>query len=220
MSVTNIELEVGDNTYTGRLNVPTEGSKRGIVVRPGAGHGPYGDIFDRFAEEAADRGYRCLRFQTWGEQENLRQKTLSDLHDEVDAAIARLQSEGCAEISIVAKSFGAGMSLTHIPNAVEAMVLWAPAIGVEDTSNVGAVKEKQFSEGDRPVVSPTFLEEIEIPVLILHGTDDETVPVRNSQQMVNALPDGELLTLDREDHSFRGAVESEVVAQTLTYLDG
>lgn len=220
MSFTNIELEVGDNTYPGRLDIPTEGSQRGIVVRPGAGHGPYGDIFDRFAEKATDRGYHCLRFQSWGEQENLGQKTLSDLHDEVDAAVARLQSEGCTEIYVVAKSFGAGMSLTHIPNAVEAMVLWAPAIGLEDESNIGAVTEKQFREEDWPVVSPSFLNEVKIPVLILHGTDDETVPVKNSQQMVNALPDGELLKLGGEDHSFRGAIESEVVAQSLTYLDG
>lgn len=220
MPVTNVELEVGDATYPGRLNSPAEEPRRGIVVRPGAGHGPYGDIFDRFAEAAADRGFHCLRFRTWGERENLADKTLQDLHDEVDAAVARLQFDGCTEISVVAKSFGAGMSLTHVPDAVDAMVLWAPAIEIGDEANVAAVKGRQFSERDWPAVSPAFLEAVEVPVLILNGTDDETVSVEEAQKMVDALPDAQLYTLDGADHSFRGPVEPEVVDQTLTFLDG
>lgn len=54
----------GDD-FDARLAVPDGSAGRGIAVLPGAGHGPWGDIFDRFAEAAAADGAHVLRFDGW-----------------------------------------------------------------------------------------------------------------------------------------------------------
>jgi dipeptidyl aminopeptidase/acylaminoacyl peptidase len=54
------------------------------------------------------------------------------------------------------------------------------------------VVEKQFGTDDDELekVSPVnFAEEINIPILLIHGTDDRVVPVRHSRDMVEALED-------------------------------
>lgn len=42
-------LNVDGESILGRLNHPGEDTDLGRLMLPGAGHGPYGDIFDRHA---------------------------------------------------------------------------------------------------------------------------------------------------------------------------
>jgi hypothetical protein len=39
--------EVGGEAYPGRFGEPSGGSDRGVLMIPGAGHGPFGDLFLR-----------------------------------------------------------------------------------------------------------------------------------------------------------------------------
>lgn len=74
MSVQDVTLDVGEESYPGRLNVPEASTEKGILMVPGGGHGPFGDIFLRFARTAAADGYEVARFETWPFVSNLEEK--------------------------------------------------------------------------------------------------------------------------------------------------
>ena len=64
MRAEEVTLRVGGASYPGRVNAPDEPTDRGVLVVPGAGHGPFGDVFDRVAEAAAEQGRTVARFET------------------------------------------------------------------------------------------------------------------------------------------------------------
>lgn len=197
-------MEAHGASYSGRLNVPDEDSERGILVIPGAGHGPFGDVFDRFATTAAERGHLVARFETWTDHEDLSAKTDSDFRAELEAGAEFLQSSGCSSLAVVAKSFGGRLALTHLPDAVDRVVLWAPAV--------------LFGEHDEsPSITASELATLDAPVRILQGDEDDVVSVENAAKIADALPDGELVTLSGEDHSFLND-ERRTVDETLAFL--
>lgn len=217
-------LAAHGDEFEARLAVPDDPDGRGIAVMPGAGHGPWGDIFDRLADRAASDGAHVLRFEGWPTNDVLDQKTLRDLHAELDAALRRLRAEGCTELAVVAKSFGGGVTLTDVPDAVERVVLWAPAtFTLGDTDHVDAVLDTPFEDliehSEKRTFGESRLADVDAPVLVVQGGDDRPELVENARGVVDALQNGELLLREGEDHSFRGDdLEQAVVEQTLDFL--
>jgi len=218
MSTEDIQLTVGTDSYPGRLTRPEDPNGAGIVVRPGANHGPYGDVFDEFAAAAAESGYEVLRFETWKTTEDIDAKTMAEIHAETDAAIDVLQGRGCEPVHLVAKSFGGWVTLTGPPEAADRLVLWAPAVSVVEGIDLDAERDVPLAELDGVGVDPGTLRAVETPALALHG-DEDAIPLSNSEDIVDELPNGELSVLAGADHSFEG-VEAETVERTLAFLDG
>ena len=89
--------------------------------------------------------------------------------------------------------------------------LFAPDNYEEDEELVTYVREmmdKTSVEGmvgalaamrDRPDSTPT-LEEIDVPVLIIHGEQDKLIPLSEAEAMVEAIPDAELVVLENSGH--------------------
>ncbi|MFC3959011.1 alpha/beta hydrolase [Halovivax cerinus] len=198
-----VTLDVGDERYPGRLNVPDAETDSGILMVPGAGHGPFGDVFLRFARTAANSGHQVARFETWPFPTDLEAKTDADFAAELEASVDFLRDRGCETITVVAKSFGGRIALWHLPEAVDRLVLWAPAILAGD-------------HDDEPSISDDDLASIEIPVRLLQG-DEDTLSMENAAALVDALPTGELVELPGEDHSFRRDHE-RVIAETMSFL--
>ncbi|MHB9287506.1 alpha/beta hydrolase [Halobacteriales archaeon Cl-PHB] len=205
MSVEDVSLRVGDDRYPGRLTVPDEPTDRGIIVIPGAGHGPFGDVFDRFATAAADAGFAVARFRTWADVDDLEAKTSADFAADLDAGVDFLRDGGCDTVSVVAKSFGGRLALEYPPDDLDRLVLWAPAV------RFGA-------DAADPSIEPADLASLDRPVRILQGDDDDTVPLENSRQIAEALPQGEVVVLEGEDHSFL-TDQDRVVGETLAFLE-
>lgn len=200
-----VTLTVGGSEYRGRLNTPEDGSDRGILVVPGAGHGPFGTVFATFADAAEERGFTVARFETWTDADDLESKTLDDHRADIEAGIDFLRSQGCTSVVLVAKSFGGGLALRCGPFPVERTVLWAPAVLFEDGE-------------DFPAITGAELAEIDVPVRILQGEDDQVVSIENARQVAAHLPQGELVVFEGEDHSFMHD-EARVVEQTLSYCE-
>jgi dienelactone hydrolase len=217
-------LAAHGDEFEARLAVPDDPDGRGIAVMPGAGHGPWGDIFDLLAEEAARDGAHVLRFEGWPTSEVLDAKTLRELQAELVAALDRLREEGCTDLAVVGKSFGGGVTLTNVPDAVDRVVLWAPAtFTLGETDNLDDLLDAPFEELIEPAEQRRFTESrlahVDVPVLVIQGGDDRQELVDNGRAVVEALPKGELLLRDGEDHSFRGDDrEQAVVEQTLDFL--
>jgi pimeloyl-ACP methyl ester carboxylesterase len=200
-----VTLTVGDSEYRGRLNAPDGGSDRGILVVPGAGHGPFGTVFATFADAAAERGFTVARFETWTDGDDLEAKTLADHRADIEAGIELLRAEGCESVALVAKSFGGGLALRCGPFPVERLVLWAPAVSFEDGE-------------DFPSLGAAELADLDLPVRILQGDEDGVVSVANARQLAGHLPQGEVVVFAGEDHSFMHD-EARVVDQTLSVCE-
>lgn len=204
MCAQDVTLEVGDESYPGRVNVPEESTEKGIVMVPGAGHGPFGDIFLRFGRTAAEEGYEVARFETWPFMPDLEEKTAEDFAADLEAGVEFLQARDCSTITMIAKSFGGEKALKHLPDAVDRLVLWAPAI--------------EFGEDEElPSITAEELAEIEIPVRILQGEEDRGLSVENAEQLAEHLPQGEVVELPGEDHSFRND-PAKIIDETMDYL--
>jgi pimeloyl-ACP methyl ester carboxylesterase len=199
----NVALEIGGDSYPGRLNAPEGSTDSGVLVLPGGGHGPFGDVFDRVATTAADAGHAVARFETWTGPDDLDAKTDADLAAEIDAGVDFLRSEGCSTITVVAKSFGGRLALEHAPD-VDRMVLWAPAVFFGERE-------------DRPSIDAAALSGIDAPVRILQGDEDPLLSVDNAQALAEHLPGGEVVELPGEDHSML-TDEGRVVEATLAFL--
>lgn len=205
-----ITLEVGDSAYPGRLNLPEEPSDRGVLIVPGAGHGPFGDVFLRFSRAAAEEGHHVARFETWMSPEELESKTDKDFSAELEAGVEFLRGRSCSTITVVAKSFGGRVALEHLPEDVDRLVLWAPAILAEDAENVPDELWEHMSS-----VIPGELG-VDIPTRILQG-DDDHIPVNSAERIAEGLSHGELVILPEEGHSFLRDHE-RVIEETVAFL--
>ena len=203
-------LEVGENAYPGRLDTPEEPSNRGVLMVAGAGHGPFGDVFLRFSRAAAEEGHHVARFETWMSRDELENKTEEDFRTELEAGVDFLHSRGCSTISVVAKSLGGRVALKHLPEGVDRLVLWAPAVLAEDAENV---PEEAWDH--LPSVTPGEFD-VEVPTRILQG-DDDNIPVDSVERIAKGLPQGELVVLPDEDHSFLRD-HRRVIEETVAFL--
>ena len=159
-----VTLEVGDSVYPGRLDVSDGPSDQGVLMIPGAGHGPFGDVFLRFGRAAAGAGYHVARFETWMTPDEVDAKTEADFRAEIEAGVEFLRSRGCETIAVVAKSFGGRLALSHLPEGVDRLVVWALAVlaeGIEDAP------ERLLESDLIPSVAESELAAVDVPVRVL-----------------------------------------------------
>lgn len=211
------ELEIDGETYEARFNTPETGDADAcVVVVPGAGHGPFGDIFDVTMYELVGEGVASFRFETWTDQDELGEKTLEELHAELDAAVAHVEATGYDTIFLLVKSFGGRIAFTALPDAVERVLGWAPAVDIADESTLEDVADVPLGEHDGLDVAASDVADVDVPVRLLYGTDDHLYP-EPAESFADALPTAELRTIDGENHSFNEQRRA-VVAETLAYL--
>jgi hypothetical protein len=119
-----------------RLVTPPErDADRCVVVLPGAGHGPFGDIFDIAMYELASAGVASFRFESWTSRDELDAKTLADLHDGFDAALAFVRDRGYDDVAVLANSFRGRIALTHDLADVDRVLGWGPAVLLDDDAD-------------------------------------------------------------------------------------
>lgn len=212
------DLEHDGETYEGRLNVPADPTDHGVLLVPGAGHGPFGDVFDVVAHHLAGDGHHVYRYDSWTDHDELEAKTLSTLQAELEAGLAVLAEEGCASVSVVAKSFGGGIALSAVPDAVDRIVCWAPAVevGVDEAGRTMA--EDRLGDGESLLIALGDLDHVDVPVRVLRGTADRGVDREAVAAILDRLADGATTELPGENHSFNQR-RPAVVAQTRWYLD-
>jgi pimeloyl-ACP methyl ester carboxylesterase len=205
-----VTLEVGDSAYPGRLNTAEGASDRGVLLVPGAGHGPFGDVFLRFSRAAAEEGHHVARFETWMSPAELEGKTDEEFRAELAAGVDFLRSRGCSTVSVVAKSLGGRVALKHLPEGVDRLVLWAPAVLAADAENVPDEAREYL-----PSVTPSEFG-VDVPTGILQG-DDDNISVDSAERIAEGLSQGEVVVLPDEDHSFLRDHE-RVIEETLSFL--
>lgn len=216
MAIEPVEFEVGEETYEGRLNVQREDADEGVVMVPGAGHGPFGDIFDVVAYELAGAGKRVFRYESWESRDELEAKTLGELHRELEAAVDYLRSEGCSTVHVVAKSFGGGIALTYEGDDIDGLLLWAPAVELTDDPAVVDDLGSEIGESEGLAIGIADLGHVDVPVRILVGDEDRGVSPELCREITDAVG-GEVVTIPGENHSFNEN-RTAIVEHTLEFL--
>jgi pimeloyl-ACP methyl ester carboxylesterase len=215
MSVEETDLTIDGDQYAAEVTSP-DNTDHGVVLLPGANHGPYGDVFDRLTQALADHGIALLRYKSWGESDELEDveaKTREDLFAEFDAAVEKLRERGYDRISVIGKSFGGKIALRHVPDPVDELVLWAPAVFLEN----GTTREQMVPPEDAslPLIDTKTLASHDQPVEILQGNED-AIPVENAHELADALPNGRVHVIHGADHSFVGDdSEDETIETTI-----
>lgn len=210
-------LEVHGETYEGRLNVPREETDHGVLVVPGANHGPFGDVFDVVAHHLAGDGHLVYRYESWPDLEALDGKTLAELRSELSAGIEVLLDRGCTAVSVIAKSFGGGIALSQVPDPVDRIVGWSPVVAVGVPEADRRSPEAPLGAGDGPL-AVSDLDHVDVPVRILRGTDDEGVARSDCVTILDRVDDGALTEIPGMTHSFNER-RPAVVEQTRWYLE-
>ena len=84
------------------------------------------------------------------------------------------------------------------------MVLWAPSIGIREDNvdkRISTLLE-HASTATNISIDRNYLENLDMPTLIVLGTEDEVVDVSNSHVICDSLPRCELKLMRDSGHSF------------------
>ncbi|MEM0438301.1 MAG: alpha/beta fold hydrolase [Candidatus Micrarchaeia archaeon] len=147
--------------------------------------------------------------------------TVSRAIEDVIAAVEFARSKGYSKIGIFGFSLGGYIALAALgkdPSIAGTAVLGAPVSNFADTFGKADLNEWKSSNmfnsrhlGVSIGLNYSFytdglqyeskLSGISIPVLIIHGTDDDVVPIAQSEALVKRLKSAHLLRLDGATHS-------------------
>ncbi|WP_227133352.1 alpha/beta hydrolase [Halorubellus salinus] len=214
MPLEQLDFEVDGATHEGRFVTPPAGdADTCVVVVPGAGHGPFGNIFDIAMYELANAGVASFRYESWTTGEELDAKTLAELHAELAAAVDLVDDR----VSLLVKSFGGRVAFTAFPDGVERVLGWAPAVVFADESGLDDQRDVPLGDlEDGLDVAPDDVAGVDVPVTLLYGDEDHFYP-EPAEALADALPDAELRVLPGENHSFNEGRRT-VVAETIAAL--
>jgi dipeptidyl aminopeptidase/acylaminoacyl peptidase len=193
------------------LNI-SDGSKSPAIILPHGGpmSRDYGD-FDYWSELFANRGYIVFQpnfrgssgygydfemasIEGWGKA----------MQDDLQDAANWLKSQNIVDekrICIAGASYGGYAALMAAVKHSKSFRCAASFAGVSDLELIisnarrftnNEIVKKQFGTDDDKLeaVSPVnFAEQITMPILLIHGTDDKVVPVTHSRDMADELED-------------------------------
>ncbi len=219
-----MEIKTLDNGKTKVvLDRSADGSNTAVIFIPGVSGKAFSDKYKLLSGECLAKGLDLLRVQSWDNIEELEKKNINQIQEDIDGAIRFLKSEGYTKIFAIGKSFGGGILLTCNYPEITKIVLWAPAIGVVD--NKGNLDDKiytvlsEISSLLDITVDKDFLSNIKVPVKIIHGTEDENIPIENSLKIASLLPYSDVTKIKDMGHSVKTAEqEKELIDNTIKFL--
>jgi len=198
-------------------------SNKAVILLPGvSGNALTDERYNKLGATLVNANFALLRFDVWKSEVELERLTISEIYDILNQAFSFLQSKGYTEISMVGKSFGAGLLLPYVNINIKRLVLWAPAIKYSTDSNFIFAKEtklQNFQHLSDIKINKRDLYHINYPILILHGTKDEFVTFSNSQRIVYDNPKIKLKAIEDADHSYSNDNWLNLVIQeTINFL--
>ena len=193
---------------------PKQRSDKAVILLPGISGKALSNRYKNLEVALRKSGFNFLRFDLWKSMKELETMTLKEIHQAIDTSIKFMHLNGCKRIGFIGKSFGGGVLLTHPHKDIKALVLLAPAIGFDKESNINKIKNQKFTKFKSIfdiAISKKELQKIEISTLIIQGTKDDVVPLKNSEKIVKNLPKGTLEKIEGAGHSFDKEGEMEII---------
>jgi len=200
----------------GVLHAPQTDTKKIVVVAHGFTSSKDRERYVKLANALVKHTIALLRFDFGGcgESES-REITISAQVDDLRSVIAYVQNAGYTHVGVLGESLGALTALKSFSEDLRALVLWSPTTKPFDFGDfpdeVLAGLEMKGSyiktriDGSSYVIPEKYYEElcgfsqkevlenITIPVLIIHGEADDKESIENSEEAMTLLPRGSRL---------------------------
>jgi dipeptidyl aminopeptidase/acylaminoacyl peptidase len=174
------------------------------------------------AEKLYDEGFACLRFNFQGCGEGLERSegefedtSLTQRIRDYRSAIKFLQDTGKVDmerIGVIGSSFGGVVAIAAQEGRIKAMVTLATPYKIAYPSNSRKLEDFYILPSGRRIRRSFFedMEKYDIlkavkytpPILILHGSLDEIVPVEHAYKLHEAAPHSRLEIVEGADHTF------------------
>jgi alpha-beta hydrolase superfamily lysophospholipase len=214
----------------GVLHIPEEKTNSVIIFAHGFTSGKDRPRMIKLAEKMVENGFAVFRFDFGGHGESEdRIITVKDQVDDYNSAIEFVIGEGYTNVGLFGSSFGGMCSILVYSTKVSAIVLWAPNTKpyFSPLYNEQAKKEieKQgfvnFEKPDRKfkigegyftdvskVNQKELLSNVKIPVLIMHGDEDDVLSFQDSREAMKYLPEGSKLEIMKgAGHNLESSLE-------------
>jgi len=216
---------IEDTTSTFLIDTPDKPTDTAIVFLPGMSGGAFSDRFQSVVDACVQAGFAIARVNAWENTEDVEGKNLNDIYQAIENVTTHLRQRGYTKLFGIGKSFGGAVMLTLPSVHIHKKVLWAPAIGVNESDvNIDAYMSVPLGTLSSLLdlrVDRTFLQQRASPTLIIHGTADDTIPFSNSEKMVSMLPTATLHPIEGADHSYKNKDhEAAVITATMGFLTG
>lgn len=197
---------------------------------------------NHIALAAQKLGISSLRIDVWGHKDNtnpFEELTVTHIIKDIDTAIEFLKSQGHTAIGLVGTSLGglaAGFVASHRKD-IACLILKSPALFDVHTlatpfisESLDVWKEKGHTTIHSPIMdnkelnytfiedlqsydSRTYAHTISCPTLIIHGTQDEIVPITQSRQIAKHIPQCTLKEIQTATHSMHSPKELQKLEQ-------
>ncbi len=220
------------NKLCGILSNPSPHEEKPIIILcHGFSTSKEGRTYVRLEEILNGSGISTFRFDFFGHGESegkFEEITTFEAVDDIQNAIRFLRESGCKKIGLVGSSFGGMASIIEAgqTNDLYVLALKSPVSDYmalihsrEDEQDILNWKEKGVIEvagvdGEARTLEYSFYEEahkvkayeaaqkIKIPALIVHGNDDETVPIKQSRKTASLIENCRLEIIEGADHTY------------------
>jgi len=193
------------------------------------------------AETLSKNGFAALRFDFGGCGESEDSEiTLKNQVDDLKSAINYMRKNGYFNIGLLGESLGGLTSILAYDNEIKALVLWAPVTKSKAPSTIQKeelqqeLNERGFiiyqKDGKKFMIPKEYLEErqainqkeilskIKCPVLIIHGDKDDIVPLADSREAMQFLPEKSKLEIIKNgDHKLDDKI-NEVIPLSVNWF--
>jgi alpha/beta superfamily hydrolase len=220
------------NKLCGILSNPASQKEKPIIILcHGFSTSKEGRTYVRLEEILNNKGISTFRFDFFGHGESegkFEEITTFEAVDDIQNAIRFLRESGYKKIGLVGSSFGGMASIITASktNALYVLALKSPVsdyLGLvhnrEDGKEIEKWREQGFIEvagvdGETRILGYSFYEEaekvkayevaksIKIPTLIVHGDEDETVPIEQSKKTASLIQNCRLEVIEGADHTY------------------
>ena len=208
------------------LWLPKSNAKAGLVFCHGWGGGSQ---YDDLLETLADNHYFALRFQQRGYGSSTGQSDLGLWVEDMTACAAVLktvtnkiwtggQSTG-GTMSLIAAAtqpcFAGAVSLAPFCT-LDRILIDNPSAKSILESRFGPLQEKHHRAAD----ALTLTHGMNKPVLLIHGTDDRTVPIAHGKQLAEGIgASAKFVPVEGGDHHLRNVNRRAIIETILAWLD-
>ena len=239
-----------NQNLAGILHIPSVEKPAAVVMIHGLGgdKNEWG-LFVNIAKKLCKNGYMVLRFDCAGSGESdgiFRNVTRQTEADDLSFAINFIKKQNIdkEKIAIIGLSLGASVSLIAYTSKIKTMVLLSAAIVGNVLEERYGGNEKYLKELNekgyfKRISIPKSLEigkelfyetnnlnlkeiaeKIDAPILLIHGSKDDVVPIENAKILVNFFKNVELKIIEGSGHNYRKSkYEAMVISYTLDWFN-
>ncbi len=199
------------STLQMRVDFPQHKSSKFVLYFPWVSGNAISQKTDGLANAFANAGFHFVRFEyrCYREQGKFEQFSLEDDHVDIASALEFLDARfPNSRHWAIWKSFGWLRLLSFdLSNRFECMGFLAPAVFIWDEDTIESLSDENYgsitSVDDFRMIS-CDLEKVSSPIILIHGLNDQSVSVSNSEILISHFsnPNNRIVRIEGSGHSF------------------